>query len=185
MEEPMTNQDFGRGSSTGARDGGGRTASKGKTASDAYSKASDMAQDAAEKAKQAASQTASAVTRQVKELLDHQVENGAEMVGHFATSAKRAADDLDLNAPQLAGLVRTFADTVESYSDELRGQSVDQLMRAASDLTRRQPALVFGLAALAGFFVFRTLKNIPPVPSPSIQPTYEGHRHGASEFHGT
>jgi hypothetical protein len=47
--------------------------------------------------------------------------------------------------------VRGAADRVEEFSRAIRGQSVDELMRTASDFTRRQPALVFGLASLAGF----------------------------------
>ena len=33
-------------------------------------------------------------------------------------------------------------------------------------------AAVFGLAALAGFFAFRTFKNAQSVSAPPIQPTY-------------
>src|SRR4030095_13366703 len=128
------------------------TATGKSGARDAFSKASEIAQQSTEKIRQGASNTASTVADQVRELLDRQVGSGAEMVGHFANSAKRAAEDLDPNAPQLAGLVRIFAERVESYGDDLRDQSVDQLLRGASDLTRRQPALVFGLAAVAGFF---------------------------------
>jgi hypothetical protein len=35
-------------------------------------------------------------------------------------------------------------------------------MRTASDFTRRQPALVFGLASLAGFVLLRVLKSSSP-----------------------
>jgi hypothetical protein len=119
---------------------------------------SNAAQQATAKVKQSASDATSSVAHQVKDLLNGQVESGADMVGHFATSAKRAAEDLERNAPQLAGVVRGVADRIEGFADDLRGQSVDELMRIASNFTRRQPALVFGLAALGGFFVFRTLK---------------------------
>ena len=74
-------------------------------------------------------------TEQVKQLLDHQVSGGADMVGHFAGAAKRAAEELDRDAPQLAGLVRTAADRMDGYANGLRDQSVQQLMRAASDFT--------------------------------------------------
>jgi hypothetical protein len=63
-------------------------------------------------------------------------------------------------------------------------------LRAASNVTRRQPALVFGLAALAGFFVFRTLKAAPSGASTSShQSTSGGHAatgryEGARQFHG-
>jgi hypothetical protein len=52
----------------------------------------------------------------------------------------------------------------------LQDQSVDQLWRSASNYTRRQPAVVFGLAALAGFFALRTFKSTPARrPSPLNQ----------------
>ena len=173
----MNTKDVQRETPRGARDLEGMTQRTAQAASDAYSTASAMAGEAASKAKQAASDTASTVTQQVKQFLDGQVGTGADMVGHFASSVKRAADELDRQAPQLAGFVRTVADRVDGYADDLRDQSVDQLLRSASDLTRRQPALVFGLAALAGFFALRTLKATTPssVASPPIQPGHHGH----------
>jgi hypothetical protein len=184
MEDPMSNQDFRSDLSKPTRlDRGAENV--GTAAGDALSKASEMVQDAAAKAKQAASDTAATVTSQIKELLDHQVGSGAEVMGQFASSARRAAEDLDQGAPQIAGLVRALAERTEGYANDLRNQSVDQLVRAASDFTRRQPALVFGLAALAGFFACRAFKAAPSsVASPSIQPSYDPHRPGASEFHG-
>ncbi|MBX9775742.1 MAG: hypothetical protein K2Y71_15275 [Xanthobacteraceae bacterium] len=178
----MSNQDFGRPSPAATREEGlSQRASKG--ASDALSSASSLASDVASKAKQAVSQTAATVTGQVKTLLDNQVGNGADMVGHVAGAVKRAAQELDRDAPQLAGLVRTAAERMDSYAGGLRDQSVDQLLRAASDFTRRQPAMVFGLAALAGFFALRTLKSTPSsVASPPIQPTHDATSRG---YHGS
>jgi hypothetical protein len=132
-----------------------------KQGSDALSQVPDAAQSATSTAKKAASDAASTITGQVKSLLDTQLASGAAMVGHLGSSAKRAADDLDRNAPQLAGLVRGVADRIEGYADDLRDQSVDELFRSASNFTRRQPALVFGLAALAGFFALRTIRSTP------------------------
>ncbi|MPZ40497.1 MAG: hypothetical protein GEU95_21090 [Rhizobiales bacterium] len=178
----MSNQDFGREpASHRERDGlGQRTA---RAANDTFSTASDMAGDAAGKAKQAASDTVATMTEQIKQLLDRQVGSGADVVGHFAGAAKRAAQELDSEAPQLAGIVRTAADRMDGYAHDLRDQSVEQLTRAASNFTRRQPAMMFGLAALAGFFAMRTLKSTPTtVASPPIQPSPYGR---AGEFHGS
>jgi hypothetical protein len=108
------------------------------------------------------SEAASTISGQVKSLLDDKVNDGADMVGHVARSAHTAAEELDKNAPQLAELVRGVADRMDSYARDLRDQSLDQLVSAASNYTRRQPAIVFGLAALAGFFALRTIKSTPP-----------------------
>src|ERR1700754_5037242 len=157
----MSDQDIGRQLPTSQRQQDGLGQLAAKAGSDAVSNASTMAGDAAAKATQAAADTAATVTEQVKQLLDRQVGGGADMVGHVAGAVKRAAQELDSEAPQLAGLVRTAADRMDGYAHGLRDQSVEQLMRAASDFTRRQPAMVFGLAALAGFFAMRTLKSTP------------------------
>ena len=127
--------------------------------SDALSKASQAASNAAGKASQVASEAASSIADQVKGLLDEQVGNSANLLGHLADSATLAADDLNRNAPQLASLLEGVAHRLESYADDLHGQSVDELWRSASNYTRRQPAMVFGLAALVGFFALRTLKS--------------------------
>ncbi len=146
-------------------------------ASEAYTAASAVAVDAANKAKELASDTAVTIGSQVKDMLDRQVGNGAEAMGHVVSSTKRFADELNRESPQVANFVRAVADRADAYVNDLRGQSAEQLMRRASDYTRRQPVLVFGLAALAGFFALRTFKNTPTVPSPSIQPTHaEGNR---------
>jgi hypothetical protein len=115
----------------------------------------------ARQAKQAASSLASEAGEKAKGLLNQQVSVGADLAGHFADAVKHAAGELDRNAPQLAGLMRGAAERVEDFSRDMRGQTVEELMRTASDFTRRQPALVFGLATLAGFALFRALKASP------------------------
>ncbi len=171
----MSNQEFGRESSpTWASEGTPRPGEKNHTirdaANQAFSRASEMAQDATEKAKHAASATASTVTQNVKDLLDRQIGSGADLAGHFAHSVRLAADDLAKESPMAAGFVRSFANTMDGYAEGLQEQTFDQLARTASDFTRREPALVFGLAAVAGFFVFRTIRSAQPTVSPPIQP---------------
>jgi hypothetical protein len=175
----MSNQEFGRESRSGHRGSEGLAQRTTRAASDAAASASAMAGDAAAKTKDAAYDAAATMTERVKQLLDRQVGSGADMMGHFAGAVKRAATELDRDAPQVAGLVRTAADRMDKYADGLREQSADQLMRTVSDFTRRQPAAVFGLAALAGFFALRTLKSTPTTTSsPPIQPSQHGQAGG-------
>jgi hypothetical protein len=151
-------------------------------AGEAFSKASDTARDAGE-AKRVAADAASSMSEQVMGLLNGQLGVGAQSANRFAGSMRVAADDLEHENPMLAGLVRGFAHNVDHYADRLEDQTVEQLAKSASDFTRRQPALMFGLAALAGFFVFRTFKNASAssVASPPIQPT---HYQPAGDNHG-
>jgi hypothetical protein len=161
-------------------------------ASEAVSKVTDVAQEAGRQAKQVASSLASDAQQKAKGLLNMQVTAGAELAGHVAQSARCAAADLDQNAPQLAELVRGAAERVENFSRDMRHQTIEDLVRTASDFTRRQPALVFGLASLAGFLALRVLKSNPPHRSedPYRRPEdqyYSGERFGetSGQFHGT
>ena len=123
-------------------------------AEDAVAKLTDVAQQAGNQAKQTASSMAADATKGAKGFLNSQVAASADL----AESVRSAADKLASDAPQIAGLVRGAADGVERFSRDLRDQSVEDLWRSASDFTRKQPALVFGLASLAGFLLFRVLK---------------------------
>jgi ElaB/YqjD/DUF883 family membrane-anchored ribosome-binding protein len=137
-------------------------------ANEAMSKVADVAQQAGDQVKQQASSLATEAKEKTKGYFNQQVSSGADLTSHMAESIKCAADNLDPKAPQIASLVRSAADRLDSFSDEMREQSVDDLLRTASDFTRRQPAVVFGLASLTGFFLFRALKAKPsPVPSGS------------------
>ena len=166
----MSNQNFGR-EATATRGPDSKAKQIKDAASEAIARASSVARDAGTKAKEAASETATTMTDQVKGLIDKQIGSGATMAGHFANSIKLAANDLGKQSPALAGFVHQFADKVEVYAEDMQDRTVEQLVRTASDYTRRQPALVFGLAAVAGFFLFRTFRNASdPTSAPSIQP---------------
>jgi hypothetical protein len=157
--------------------------SQNTKAGDAASKVADVARQASGQAKQAASSLASDATKRAKGFLNMQVTAGADMVEQVVESARAAAESLDQNAPQLAGLVRNAADRAEEFSQDLRDQTVEDLIRMASDFTRKRPALVFGLASLAGFLAFRVFKSGVPEPSWDSERSWE-HEHMSARFEG-
>jgi ElaB/YqjD/DUF883 family membrane-anchored ribosome-binding protein len=130
-------------------------------AGEAVAKATDIAQQAGNQARQAASSLAADANARAKGFLNQRVSSGAELAGQVADSARCAADKLNEKAPQLAEFVRSAAGRVDQLSDQMRDKTVDELLRNASDFTRKQPALVFGLASLAGFLLLRVLKANP------------------------
>jgi hypothetical protein len=141
-------------------------------ARDAYQKAADLSSEAAERGRAAAAEGARVAKSQMKGALDRQVGVAASVVGDVARSFHVAADDLERNAPFAGDLMHGLADRMSGYAEDLQAQSTDDLLRTASDFTRRQPAVVFGLAALAGFLAFRAIKHTPSsVQAPSIQPS--------------
>jgi ElaB/YqjD/DUF883 family membrane-anchored ribosome-binding protein len=123
----------------------------------------EAAQDMAEQAKQSASSLAAEANQTIKGILNQQLAVGADLAGEVAHSARAAAGNLNQNAPQLAGLVRNAADKIESFSQDMRGRSIDEIMEIASGYARRQPLIIFGAAAALGFLAFRVVKSAPPM----------------------
>lgn len=134
----------------------------GDSARDAASKVTDTAQRVAQRAKEGVSDTASSLAAdartRVKSLIGEKVASGAELIGHVAESTRRAADNLDPNAPQLSGILRDAGARLEEFSQTVRHKSVDELVETATQYARRQPALLFGAAAVAGFALVRLFK---------------------------
>lgn len=177
----MTNENFENAQSPYSTEHQTRNKKMGEAAGEAFASASDMARDAAEKAKRAAADTAATVSDHVMGMLNDQLGAGATSASQFASSMRVAANDLERENPTLAGFVRGLSYNVDDYADRLGDKTVENLARDAGNFTRQQPALVFGLAAIAGFFAFRTLKNARSIASPPIQPTHQnsaGGRHG-------
>jgi ElaB/YqjD/DUF883 family membrane-anchored ribosome-binding protein len=143
------------------QDNPSRTGDIGATAGDAFAQGSEALQQAGRQAKEAASSLASEANRKVKGLMNQQIGAGADLVGHVAESVRSAADNLDRNAPQLAGLVRGAADRIDEFSESVRDQSMEELWQSASQFARRKPALVFGAAATCGFLLVRLLRTVP------------------------
>ena len=154
-------------------------------ADEALSKLTDVAQEAGKQATDAASSLASDANQQAKGLLNQQVASSGDLAHHIAQAAACAADDLDQNAPRLAGLVRNAAERIDDFSRDLRGKSVEDLVRTASDFTRRQPAVVFGLAALGGFSLSRVLKSDSASASRSPRTSGDRWPSRTGELHGT
>jgi hypothetical protein len=113
---------------------------------------------AMDQAMDAVSTLSSEATGSVKGILNRQVGAGADVVRQVGEAVKAAADKLDQDAPQLAGVAREAAGKIDTLSTQLSAKSADELFQDASDFARRQPAIVFGGAALVGFALFRLFR---------------------------
>jgi len=94
----------------------------------------------------------------MKGLLGEKLASGAELVGQVASSTRRTADELERNSPQFSGVLRDASTRMEEFSRTLHAKSVDELVETATSYARRQPAMLFGAAAVAGFALFRLFK---------------------------
>jgi hypothetical protein len=127
-------------------------------ANEAARKAGEAAQQAQNQAREAISNLSSHAAGTMKELLNNQVSTGADFVSDIAHSIHCAADDLNHAAPQLGEFAHEAARQVDAFATRMREKPADELFADASDFARRQPAIVFGAAAVLGFAMFRILK---------------------------
>ena len=83
---------------------------------------------------------------------------GAEQIGTVARAGHRAAEEIESELPGVARTIHDTAGRLESFSESLRNQTLEDLLEGFADIARKRPAAVFGGALLAGFALSRFLK---------------------------
>ena len=179
-------------STTGSGPGGGIRAGSIQRdhQSSVLAKTTDTISDLGGAAKQAADTLVSAATEKLKDIANQQVAAGADLVGHVGKSVRVAGEHLNPQAPYLARFAFSAAQTIEQSADQLRGESIESLARSTAEFARQRPEIVFGVAAVSGFLLFRLLnagvsgasgqsyrsgdiyrhREIQPVRNPSFSP---------------
>ncbi len=99
---------------------------------------------------------------QASRFADEQKRAGAQRMDDIAQAVHRAADDIGNQMPAAAGYIHSAAARLESGAAALRDRSVGDLVSELSDLARREPAVLFGGAMLAGLALSRFLKSSSP-----------------------
>ena len=125
--------------------------------SSVLAKTTDTISDLGGAAKQAADTLVSAATEKLKDIANQQVAAGADLVGHVGKSVRVAGEHLNPQAPYLARFAFSAAQTIEQSADQLRGESIESLARSTAEFARQRPEIVFGVAAVSGFLLFRLL----------------------------
>ncbi len=100
-------------------------------------------------------------SERVKDRINEQVQGSSEYLERIAESLRSTADDLNEDAPLAANVANLCADRLDDVAGRVAGKSATELLELGQDAARRHPALVFGLAAAAGFLFFRTFKARP------------------------
>ena len=158
-------------STTGSGPGGGLPAGSTTRDNEANfrAKTNDAISDLGGAAKQATDTLVSAATDKLKDIANQQVVAGADLVGDVGKSVRVAGEHLHTNAPYLARFAFSAAQTIEQSADQLRGQSIEDLARSTAEFARNRPEIVFGVAAVGGFLLFRLLNA---GVSGAIRPSY-------------
>jgi hypothetical protein len=117
--------------------------------------------------KDQAADFASGVGQELGKTAENQKTKGVETIKGFARAITSAADELEGQSPGVARSIRTAAQKVESFSNNLSGRSVDELLKASGDFAKSQPLLFVGMSVAAGFALARFLKSSTDSPSPA------------------
>jgi hypothetical protein len=110
---------------------------------------------------------ASGVGQELSKTAESQKTKGVETIQGLARAITSAADELEGQSPGVARSIRTAAQKVESFSDNLNGRSVDELLKASGDFAKSQPLLFVGMSVAAGFALARFLKSSAETPTPA------------------
>ena len=136
--------------------------SLGKLKSSATETASNLKDDAASvtaDAKDYAGSVASDAADAFKEAVESNKTAGADAIANIAHSVKEAADGIEKQAPQVAGMVRSAAEGVERISTDIRDRNVGELFDSVTKFAQRQPAAFFGIGILAGVMLTRIMRS--------------------------
>lgn len=117
--------------------------------------------------KDQAADFASGVGQELSKTAESQKTKGVETIHGFARAITSAADELEDQSPGVARSIRMAAEKVESFSNNLNGRSVDELLKASADFAKSQPFLFVGMSVAAGFALARFLKSSADSPSPA------------------
>jgi hypothetical protein len=96
------------------------------------------------------------------------IPTGLDAIRDVARAVQGTADTLEVDAPQIAGIIREAAQTVENLSIGLRERSLGEIAASVSDFARAEPVAFFGGAVLAGFILARLAKRGPPEPAADL-----------------
>jgi len=161
----------------------GDTYKSGESYTSSVSTNTDVAKavgDAAEDVKKTADDVMTAAKETVQELAEpfkdkalevakEQKDVGADHLRMLARAMDSASQAVQDDVPQLANYIKTLSGRIDKVSTDIRDQELDQLGQSASDFAKRNPALVFGGAMLAGLALTRFLKSSkqPSTSTPS------------------
>jgi hypothetical protein len=119
----------------------------------------DRATNKIDDAKKMASDIAEDAKRQGRAKLDSGKQTAADQTEKLANAVERAAQELGGGEQQsLADYAGQLASSMRSLAENLRGRSIDELLRETQQLARKNPTLFFVGSVAVGVAVSRFLK---------------------------
>jgi hypothetical protein len=146
----------------------------GNGSPDTMSNAAAGAGDVAEEAKTKLRDVAEPLKEKVQDLAQQQKNMGAEQISVLARAIHGAAEGLQSDMPKLADTIHDAGARLERTAADFRERDFQELVDDFNEIGRKQPALFFGGAVIAGFVLARFLKS----SAENVAPEMRGDSHG-------
>jgi hypothetical protein len=135
-------------------------ATKPKTAADSLvTAAQDTAQNLAEPLKEKALEIAEPLKDKALEVAKEQKDAGADQLRLLARAMRSASEAVQSDVPKFADYVKSLSGKLDQVSSDIRESELDELGQTMNAFAKRNPALVFGGAMVAGLALSRFLKS--------------------------
>jgi hypothetical protein len=134
-------------------------AAKPKAADSVVTAAKEKAGELAEPLKDKALEIAEPLKDKALEVAKEQKDAGADQLRLLARAIRSASEAVQPDVPRVANYMKSLSGKLDRASSDIRESELDELGRSASDFAKRNPALVFGGAMLAGLALSRFLKS--------------------------
>ena len=125
----------------------------------------------ADEIKAAAKEVLADATDRVGSAVRQQKTAGADYIETVARAIERAAGEFEPDVPQAAKYIRQAGSQLSDLATAVRQRDARELVAEVEGFARRQPALFFGGAMLAGFAAIRFLKSASPKTAQSEVPS--------------
>jgi hypothetical protein len=110
-------------------------------------------------AKDAVEEFAEPLKEKALEVANEKKDAGADQLQLLARAMQGASEAVASDVPHFAGYIKKWSGSVEKVSTDIRERDLDELGQTMTDFAKRNPALVFGGAILAGLALSRFLKS--------------------------
>lgn len=149
-----------------------------QAASESVEEAKEAASEAIDDAKRKSRELANEARQRTQEALERQKKSAAVQASGIADALRESASNVPDEQAWLASGMHRAGDFMDNMSDSLDKRSISDLVRDLEHYTQRQPGVVIGAAAVAGFMLARFLK------SSSSDTTSTTSRHLSDSRHG-
>jgi hypothetical protein len=110
-------------------------------------------------AKDAVGELAEPLKEKALEVASEKKDAGADQLQLLARAMQGASEAVQGDVPYVAGYIKSLSGSLEKVSADIRERDLDELGQTMTDFAKRNPALVFGGAILAGLALSRFLKS--------------------------